>query len=205
LPEQLSRSIRQRVAREAAALLYTQQEKEYKQAKQRAAQVLKARPLPSNKDVAIELDKIADEVEGSERAERLTRMRKDALSIMVILGDFHPKLVGSVWRGTAHRNSDIDIEAFSLDPTVALSRITQNGLTIRKAEWQLVTKRHERERAFHAYVTMPSSCEVELIIRSPEKMNEVDQCETYGDVVRGLNIHQLRRLLLSDPLHRFVP
>jgi predicted nucleotidyltransferase len=205
LPGQPSRSTRQRVAREAATLLYTQQEKEYKQAKQRAAQALRARLLPSNKDVAVELDKIADEVEGSERAERLTRMRKDALSIMVILGDFHPKLVGSVWRGTAHRNSDIDIEAFFLDPTVTLKRITQNGLTIRKAEWQLVTKRHERERAFHAYLTMPSSCEVELIVRSPEKMNEVDQCEIYGDVVRGLNIHQLRRLLLSDPLRRFVP
>ena len=124
---------------------------------------------------------------------------------MVILGDFHPKLVGSVWRGTAHRNSDIDIEAFSSDPTVTLKRITQNGLTIRKAEWQLVTKRHERERAFHTYLTMPSSGEVELIIRSPEKMNEVDQCEIYGDAVRGLNTHQLRRLLLSDPLKRFLP
>lgn len=205
MPKQASQSVRQRVAEEAATLLYTQQEKEYKQAKQRAAQALRARLLPSNKDVAIELDKIADEAEGSERAERLAQMRKDALSVMVILGDFHPKLVGSVWRGTAHRNSDIDIEAFSSDPAVMLKRITQNGLTVRKAEWQLVTKRNERERALHAYLTMPSSFEVELIIRSPEKMNEVDRCETYGDTVRGLNIHQLRRLLLDDPLERFVP
>ena len=205
MPEQPTRSVKQRVAREAAALLYTQQEKEYKQAKQRAAQTLRARLLPSNRDVAIELDKVADEVEGSERTQRLAQMRKDALSIMVILGDSHPRLVGSVWRGTAHRNSDIDIEAFSSDPSVALKRITKNGLTVRRAEWQLVTKKHERERAFHAYLTMPSSCEVELIVRSPEKMNEVDQCEIYGDAVRGLNIHQLRRLLLSDPLQRFVP
>jgi len=204
LPRQSSRSVRQRVAREAAALLYTQQEKEYKQAKQRASQALRARLLPSNKDIAVELDKVADEVEGSERAERLTRMRKDALSIMVILGDFHPRLVGSVWRGTAHRNSDIDIEAFSSDPIESLRRITRNGLIIGKAEWQLVTKRRERERAFHAYLSMPSA-EVELIIRSPEKMSDVDQCEIYGDAVRGLNIHQLRKVLLGDPLRRFVP
>jgi len=205
LRKQPSSSIKHKVAREAATLLYTQQEKEYKQAKQRAAQTLGARLLPSNKDVALELDKIADEMEGSERTERLTRMRKDALSIMVILGDFHPRLVGSVWRGTAHRSSDIDIETFTSDPTVTLERITQNGLTIRTAEWQLVTKRQERERAFHIYLTMPSANEVELIVRSPEKMNEVDQCEIYGDAVKGLNIHQLRRVLLSDPLQRFVP
>jgi predicted nucleotidyltransferase len=205
LPTLSSCFIRKKVAREAATLLYTQQEKEYKQAKERAVRQLGARLLPSNKDVAAELDKIADETEGSERAERLTQMRKDALSIMVILGDLHPRLVGSVWRGTAHRNSDIDIEAFSSDPSMTLRRITQNGLTIRKAGWQLVSKRHERERAFHAYLTMPSAYEVELIIRAPEKMDEVDQCEIYGDVVKGLNTHQLRKALLSDPLRRFVP
>ena len=204
MPGQPSLSIRQRIAREAATLLYTQQEKEYKQAKQRAALALGVRLLPSNKDVAIELDKTADEIEGSKRAERLEQMRRDALSIMVILNDFHPRLVGSVWRGTAHKNSDIDIEAFSSDPDVILKRIMQNGLSVSKAEWQIVTKRHGPERAFHAYLTMPSA-EVELIIRSPEKMSDVDHCEIYGDVVKGLNAHQLRKLLLTDPLQKFVP
>ena len=203
--KQPSSFIKQKVAREAAALLYTQQEKEYKQAKQRAAQSLGARLLPSNKDIALELDKIADEIEGSERTERLTRMRKDALSIMVILGDFHPRLVGSVWRGTAHRSSDIDVEVFASDPAVALERITQAGRAIRRAEWQLVTKGHERERAFHIYLTMPSANEVELVVRNPEKMDEINQCEIYGDIIRGLNIHQLRRVLLSDPFQRFIP
>jgi len=205
LRKQPPRSIKHKVAREAAALLYTQQEKEYKQAKQRAAETLGARLLPSNKDVALELDTIADEREGPERAERLTRMRKDALSIMVILGDLRPRLIGSVWRGTANMNSDVDIEAFTSDPTVTLQRIRQNGLTIRTAEWQFVTKRNERERALHIYLTLPSANQVELIVRSPEKTNEVDQCEIYGDTVKGLNIHQLRRVLLNNPLQRFVP
>ena len=203
--KQTSRFIKYKVAREAATLLYTQQEKEYKQAKQRAAETLGARLLPSNKNIALELDKIADEMEGSERTERLAQMRKDALRIMVILGDFHPRLIGSVWRGTAHKNSDVDIEAFTSDPIGVLERLTQNGLAFRTAEWQFVTKRLERERAFHIYLTLPSANEVELIVRSPEKMNEIDECEIYGDTVKGLNIHQLRRVLLIDPFQKFVP
>jgi len=197
-----SNSIKEKVAKEAAVLLYTQQEKEYKQAKQRAADTLGVRILPSNKDVAEELDRIADETEGSARKERLVQMRKDALSVMVILGDFHPRLVGSVWRGTAHKNSDIDIEAFTSEHNTVLERLKQNGLAIKKAEWQAVTKGAGTETALHIYLALASDNEAELIIRSPEKMNETDKCEIYGDTIKGLNIHQLRRILLTNPTQR---
>ncbi len=198
-------SIRHKVAKEAASLLYTQQEKEYKQAKLRAAETLGARLLPSNKDIALELDNMVDEIEGPERAERLVQMRKDALWIMVILGDFHPRLVGSVWRGTVNKNSDIDIEAFTSDQNNVLERITRRGLTVSTAQWRLVSKGPELERVFQVHMTSPSKNEVELIVRSPAKRDKPDVCEIYGDTVRGLDIHQLRRILLTDPLHKFVP
>ena len=56
--------LRRRVAREAALLLYTGQEREFLQAKRRAAEILGVRILPSNREVAEELDRIADEREG---------------------------------------------------------------------------------------------------------------------------------------------
>jgi len=200
-----SSSIRYRVAKEAASLLYTRQEKEFKQAKLRAAMTLGARSLPSNKDIALELDKLADETEGAERAERLIQMRKDALWIMVILGGFHPKLTGSVWRGTVNKNSDIDIEAFTSDKNQVLGRITGNGLAVSKAQWIFVSKGHELERVFQVCLILPSKSEIELIVRSPERRDRPDVCETYGDRVKGLDIHQLRRILLTDPLRKFVP
>jgi predicted nucleotidyltransferase len=205
LRKRTSSSIRHKIAREAASLLYTQQEKEYKQAKLRAAETLGVRSLPSNKDIASELDKMADEMEGSERAERLIQMRKDALWIMVTLGDFHPRLIGSVWRGTVNKNSDIDIEAFTSDQDKVLDRLVGSGLAVSTAQWRLVTKGHELERVFQVHVTLPSGNEVELIVRSPEKRDKPDVCEIYGDTVKGLDIHQLRRILLTDPLHNFVP
>ena len=62
-----SKFLRERVAHEAAQLLYTSQEKEYKQAKQRASKILGIRILPTNFEVANQLDKIAGEMEGTER------------------------------------------------------------------------------------------------------------------------------------------
>ena len=66
---------RHRIAREAATLLYFGAEKEYKQAKLRAAKILGSRFLPTNLEVAIELDRIAEEIEGSLKKRRLVKMR----------------------------------------------------------------------------------------------------------------------------------
>ncbi|MEM3744938.1 MAG: tRNA adenylyltransferase, partial [Candidatus Bathyarchaeia archaeon] len=73
--------LRRKVAQEAAFLLYTMQEKEFKQAKEKAASALGLRVLPTNLEVAEELDRIADEYEGEERKNRLIRMREEALKI----------------------------------------------------------------------------------------------------------------------------
>jgi len=193
------------VAREAAILLYTSQEKEYKQAKRRAAQTLGARILPSNVEVAEEFDKISEETEGPLRKERLVRMRKEALRAMETLKDFHPRLVGSVWRGTAHRNSDIDILTFSSDPTMVLAQLQKSGFRIAKNEWQSVTKGGRRESSFHIHLILGSGDEVEVVVRSPERVGVLERCEIYGDVVTGLNQHQLQRVLEENPLQKFVP
>ncbi len=200
-----SPSIREKVAREAAVLLYSAQEKEYRQAKLKARHTLGTRILPSNKEVAEELDRLADEIEGSSRKKRLLQMRKDALYLMVLLGDLHPRLVGSVWRGTAHKNSDIDIEVFSEDSDMALARLRQGSVNIKRAERQSVTKGNHLETALHTYVSLASCNEAEVIMRDPMKMNEAEKCEIYGDTIKGLNIHQLRLVLTQNPTQRFVP
>lgn len=197
--------LRKRVAREAAVLLYTAQEKEYKQAKRRAAQTLGARILPSNLEVAEELDKIAEETEGPWRRERLLQMRREALRVMETLKDFHPRLVGSVWRGTAHHNSDIDILTFSSDPTVVLTQLQKGNFRIVRNEWQSVTKGGRKESSFHIHLILASGDEAEVVVRSPEKMGLFERCEIYGDLVTGLNYPQLQRVLEENPLRKFVP
>ena len=198
-------SLKKRVAREAALLLYTAQEKEYKQAKKRAAENLGARMLPSNLEVARELDVIAGEREDVSRQERLIQMRKEALNIMQILENFNPRLIGSVWRGAINKNSDIDIVAFASTPNAVLTRIQKSGFSIVKTEWLSVTKEGRKEASFHIYLVLPSGNEAEVVVRSAEKMNRYEKCEIYGDMVMGLNGHQLAKVLKENPLARFVP
>jgi len=205
LEESRSADVRKRVAREAAALLYTSQEKEYKQAKKRAIKTLGVRVLPSNFEVAEELDKIAEEREGQSRRERLLQMRKEALKIMEFLKDFHPKLIGSVWRGTARQNSDIDIVTFSSAPKAVLAQLQKSNFRVAKTEWMSVTKEGKKESSFHIYLALPSGNEAEVVVRSPERIRRLERCEIYGDVVTGLNYHQLQKILKENPLQKFVP
>ncbi len=198
-------SLKRKVAREAALLLYTSQEKEYKQAKKRAAENLGARILPSNLEVARELDAIAEEREGALRHERLIQMRKEALKIMQILEDFNPRLVGSVWRGTINKNSDVDIAVFASEPNAVLVQLQNSRFSIARTEWLSVTKEGKEESSFHIYLALPSGNEAEVVVRSADKVNRYEKCEIYGDLIIGLDGPQLARVLKENSLARFVP
>ncbi len=193
------------MAREAAILLYTSQEKEYKQAKKRAGKTLGARVLPSNREVAKELDTIAEEREGRSRQERLLQMRTEALQVMELLKKFHPKLIGSVWRGTARKNSDIDIVTFSSTPKAVLAELQKTNLKITKTEWLSVTKRGRKEESFHVHLILSSGNEIEVVVRSAERIGLKERCEIYGDFVTGLSYPQLKRVLAENSLQKFVP
>ena len=197
--------IRRLVAREAAWLLYTGQAEEYKMAKERAARALGARILPSNLEVAIELDRLADELEGPERARRLVEARREALSLMKVLRKFHPRLVGSVWRGIAHEGSDIDVEVFWDEPGAIEEALRGAGYDIR--ERRLVEKQEDDVliTCYHIYVPLPSGREAEVIVRPEAERFRRRRCEIFGDELRGLTPEELERLLIEEPLKKFLP
>ena len=197
--------LRNRVAQEAALLLYTSQEKEYKQAKKRAAETLGARVLPSNLEVAEELDRIAEERESASRKEMLLRMRREAHEIMEALEEFNPRLVGSVWRGTARQNSDIDILTFSQDHLQVLKQLRKHNFEAESSEWRSVTKEGRKEASFHIHILLPSGDEVEVAVRSLNYLGQPERCETYGDARTGLSLNQLTKILKENPLQKFVP
>jgi predicted nucleotidyltransferase len=198
-------SLKQKVAREAALLLYMSQEKEYKQAKRRAAENLGTRMLPSNLEVARQLDAIAEEMEGSSRRKRLVQMRREALKIMKTLEKFNPRLIGSIWRGTITKNSDIDIVAFAPNPDQVQTRLQKNGFSVVRTELTSVTKKDRKETAFHIFLALPSGNEAEVVVRPADEVNNYEKCEIYGDLITGLNTRQLAKLLKENPLKRFVP
>ena len=196
---------RKRVAKEAAELLYTGQEKEYRQAKLRAAKNLGFRILPSNAEIAIQLDSIAQEKEGRSRNRRLAQMRQEALEVMQILEGFSPRLVGSVWRGTSHHNSDIDIAIYTQEPQEIVTIFRKKNYSITCIRTETATKEGERRSSTHIYVDLPSGNQVEIVARNPEDANRQAKCEIYGDDVTGLTTLQLQQVLSQDAQKKFVP
>jgi len=198
-------SLKSKVAREAAYLLYRGVEKEYKQAKLKAAETLGTNALPSNRQVALQLDKIAEENEGDARRKRLLQMRQQAYELMKVLRDYHPVLVGSVWRGTIHHNSDIDLTVYSQNPQDVSKKLKQNNLGILGTEWVTVTHKDLKKEYFHIYLEFSNDQEGEVIVRSPEEMGRTKICEIFGDRISGLNLRELKKLLEEDPTKRFLP
>jgi predicted nucleotidyltransferase len=200
-----SASLREKVAREAANLLYTGIEKEFKQAKLKASKIFGAHFLPSNLEVALEIDRLAEEREGLARQERLVKIRKDALNLMRILKEHSPLLVGSVWRGTIHYASDIDIAVYHNEPADIVSTLNRNGVKIIQAERVTVTKKGKRKGSFHIHVELPDKEKAEIKVVHRSEASRKEKCEIYGDQIRGLNIKELERMLRENPLQRFVP
>jgi hypothetical protein len=199
-----SQNTRKKIAREAANLLYSGIEKEYKQAKIEAAKIVGVRLLPTNLEVAFELDRLAEEREGLARQERLVRMRRDALGLMQILKAYEPLLIGSVWRGAIHRDSDLDIVVYHDEPEGILKILRQKGVNMTHAEHVAVTKKGKRRGSFHIYVELPSGEKAEIKVSSPEAARK-EKCETYGDEIIGLGLPELMKVLEENPTQRFLP
>lgn len=195
------------VAYEAATLLYSGLEKEYLQAKRRAAEALNVRLLPSNREVAEKLDSLAEELEGQSRKDRLVQMRRTAMKLMELLVEFDPRLIGSVWRGTATRNSDIDIRVHSDDHRSVEKALEASGHAILRTEKKLGqdTRTGKVNAFFHIYLKSPGGVEVEVVTHRPDDSEDIGVCEIYGDPMTGLDIEKLRKTLTEDPHRRFLP
>ena len=193
------------MAREAATLLYFGAEKEYKQAKQKAAQTFGIHFLPSNLEVALELDKIAEEHEGSQRKERLVQMRREALDVMELLAEFFPVLIGSVWRGTIKQGSDIDIAVYADEPLEVLNLLKASDVQVLKTAWSSVNKRGETLSSFHIYAQTKDRYGLEIVVRSREDKGRKRRCETFGDEIKGLSVSELKKILKVNPTKQFLP
>lgn len=116
--------VRQQVAAEAARILATEGQRNYRQAKRKAADRLGLSGrsgMPSNTEVAEELKRYQALYGGDEHADTLTDLRSAAVRAMRFFERFRPKLVGPVLEGTADRHSRISIHLFCDSPEEVVS------------------------------------------------------------------------------------
>jgi len=195
---------RRQVAYEAARLLYEGSYEEYKDAKEAAASSLGGRSIPSNYEVAEQLERIAEQEEGSDRLRRLMEMRMVALEIMKTLGDLSPRLIGSVWRGTARRGSDIDVVVYGDPDSVELTLSEKYSMKEKTSKSFMVEGMPRTSTHLKLEV---GGYGVEVVVsptRDVEAYRE-ERCDIYGDLKRGIGLGELERLMKTDPLRNFIP
>ena len=181
--------------------MYSRLYKEYKDAKETAAANLGLSVIPSNYEVAVELDRHAEEMEPN-RQTRLIEMRTIALEIMRTLKEYQPRIIGSVWRGTIRKGSDIDIVLFSLHLN-DIQNLLRDTYKVKSAEKSPFFVEGIPKTSTHIKLEQDGH-EIEVVIRPPEDYVE-EKCEVYGDIKRGISISELEKLMRTDPLRRFIP
>jgi hypothetical protein len=136
------------VAQEAARIIVDQGIRDYRVAKQKAAERLGLSTqgaLPGNAEIEAA---VADHLQifGGESHDDLLRlMRTAALSAMELLADFSPRLVGPVLVGTADENSAVNLHVFADSPEVVAMEVGDMGIQFKSYERRLKSRRGQIE------------------------------------------------------------
>lgn len=200
----MKKELREKVAEEAAKLLYHNVVEEYLDAKKLAAEQLGTKILPRNIDVALKMLKIALETEGEDYWRRLISLRRIAYDIMEKLSEFNLRLIGSVWRGIIKQRSDVDIELDCEDLDKVLSRIVESGLKIESVE-KIDLPEPLREGSLARIKIRVEDVDVEIILKEHQAYLNPARCHIYEDRKKGLTLTELKKILVEDPVKLFVP
>ena len=143
-----SERARQVLAQEAARIIVDHGIRDYRVAKQKAAERLGVGTrgsLPGNAEVESAVAEYLQLFGGDSHTDLLRLMRTAALSAMELLAEFSPRLVGPVLVGTADENSAVNLHLFTDSPEMVAMEIGDMGISFRSYERRLKSRRGQVE------------------------------------------------------------
>ncbi|MBS3743250.1 MAG: hypothetical protein KGY48_02745 [Wenzhouxiangellaceae bacterium] len=193
---------RQELAIEAARILATEGQRNYQQAKQKAAHRLglsgRAR-MPSNSEIETELKRYQALYGGDAHADEVADLRRAALEAMKFFSQFRPRLVGPVLEGTADRYSRISLHVFCDNAEQVIS-----FLLARKIRFEQETRRirwyddSHRDLELIVIEADGRSFELGLMIGSAWKQPPPDPID--GRAQRRAGLQEVERLITEPDL-----
>jgi len=132
------------VAQEAARIIVDHGVRDYRLAKQKAAERLGITgrgALPGNTEVEAALAEHLQIFGGESHTDQLRLMRVAALSAMELLATFTPRLVGPVLVGTADENSAVNLHVFADSPEAVAMELADIGINYKPYERRLKSRR----------------------------------------------------------------
>ena len=134
------------LAQEAARIIVDHGVRDYRVAKQKAAERLGVGArgtLPGNSEIEAAVAEHLELFGGEDHFDRLRLMRVAALAAMEMLAEFTPRLVGPVLAGTADENSVVNLHVFADSPEVVAFQLERIGVRYRAFERRLKTRRDQ--------------------------------------------------------------
>jgi hypothetical protein len=139
---------RQVVAQEAARIIVDHGVRDYRAAKQKAAERLGLNSrgsLPGNTEIEAAVSEHLQIFGGESHEDLLRLMRTAALAAMELLKEFSPRLVGPVLAGTADENSSVNLHVFTDSAEMVAMEIGDMGIQFRPYERRLKSRRGQVE------------------------------------------------------------
>ena len=191
---------RQVLAQEAARIIVNHGVRDYRVAKQKAAERLGVNgrgALPGNSEIEAA---VADHLQlfgGDEHEDRLRLMRVAALSAMELLASFTPRLVGPVLAGTADENSSVNLHVFTDSPEMIALELEQLGLNFRPYERRLRTRRNQLETypGFEFYL---KQCPIQATVFPVDGIRQAPMSPIDGKPMRRVDSEGVQALLHHD-------
>ena len=134
------------VAQEAARIIINHGMRDYRLAKQKAADRLGVNTrgfLPGNAEIETAVAEHLQIFGGDSHQHHLRFMRVTALAAMELLTTFAPRLVGPVLAGTADMYSVINLHVFADSPEAVAMQLDEMGLQYRPFERRLRSRRDQ--------------------------------------------------------------
>jgi len=143
-----SERARKLVAQEAARIIVDHGVRDYRLAKQKAADrlgIVSRGALPGNAEIEAAVAEHLEIFGRESHADHLRLMRVAALSAMELLVSFTPRLVGPVLVGTADENSAVNLHVFADSAEAVAMELSQMGISYRPYERRLKSRRDRVE------------------------------------------------------------
>ncbi|MDX1459708.1 MAG: hypothetical protein R3348_01510 [Xanthomonadales bacterium] len=191
------RQLRVRIAAEAARIMATESQSNYRLAKQKAAQrigVSSRLALPSNKEIEQALIAYQGIYGGEQHQAQLRDLRQTAIKVMHALERYCPRLVGPVLEGTADRHSRISIHLFNDPPDDVARDLDERGLDYRYEE-RAIRWHDGSQRRMPLLVTDADGVVVELSLFSSVDLRQAPPSPVDGRPQRRAALNEVACLV----------
>lgn len=191
---------RQQLAQQAARLMVQQGIRDYRLAKQKAAQQMgidvRHSVLPRNAEVEAALAEHQRIFAGDRQRTELLVLRRAAATAMQLMAAFSPRLVGDVLSGVGHENSIITLHVFA-DHSESFDLLLQeHGIP-----FEIVERRYRFAEGYRYY---PTFCFVagdhrfEVTLFSMVEIREAPRSRVDGAPMARASLKQLEQLIQAS-------